>query len=65
MAQFHIVKGDAYLMSGNIENASEMYCKNIDAVDEDEEGEIVDLATISKLRLSNCKMAQSDLKRAQ
>jgi hypothetical protein len=65
MAQLRIVKGDAYLACGNAANASDLYRENIDAVTEDQEGEIADLAAISKLRLSNCNMAQGDLKGAQ
>ncbi|KAB2102796.1 hypothetical protein AG0111_0g8686 [Alternaria gaisen] len=60
MAQLRIVKGDAYIASGNAADASNTYRENIDAIDEDQEGDIADLAAISKLRLSNCNMAQSD-----
>jgi predicted negative regulator of RcsB-dependent stress response len=65
MAQLRIVKGDAYIASGRAADASNTYRENIDAIDEDQEGEIADLAAISKLRLSNCHMAQSNWKGAQ
>ncbi|KAH8642595.1 hypothetical protein IG631_00058 [Alternaria alternata] len=64
MAQLRIVKGDAYIASGNAADASNTYRQNIDAINEDQEGDIADLAAISKLRLSNCHMAQSDWKGA-
>ena len=65
MAQLRIVQGDAYIASGNVADASNTYRENIDAMDEDQEREIADMAAISKLRLSNCHMAQSDWKGAQ
>lgn len=65
LAQFRIVKGDTYLAGGNAVAASHIYRENIDAVEEDQGGEIADLAAISKLRLSNCSMAQGDVKGAQ
>lgn len=65
MAQLRIVKGDVFIASGNTSDALNTYRKNIDAIDEDQEGDIADLAAISKLRLSNCNMTQSDWKGAQ
>ncbi|KAF7681063.1 hypothetical protein GT037_000039 [Alternaria burnsii] len=64
MAQLRIVKGDVFIASGNTSDALNTYRKNIDAIDEDQEGDIADLAAISKLRLSNCNMTQSDWKGA-
>ncbi|CAN9079432.1 unnamed protein product [Alternaria sp. RS040] len=64
MAQLRIVQGDAYIASGNAADALITYRENIDVINGDQEGDLADLAAISKLRLSNCHMAQSDWKGA-
>jgi hypothetical protein len=65
MAQLRIVTGDTHMVSGSVVDASNIYRENVDAVDEDQEGDLIDLAAISKLRLSRCKLAQGDLKGSQ
>ena len=65
MAQLRIVKGDAYIASGRAADALNTYRENIDVINGDQDRDLADLAAISKLRLSNCHMAQSDWKGAQ